>query len=592
MLDDDESFMKMESPKTYQGSTSTVTPLLARPMGVKSLATTRVFDSFRSGPTKENAHVPTLGTGEHGRYYDAKAAAWNTANTALVRKLKGRHLQMIAIGGSIGTGLFIGSGAALSAGGPASLLISYIMIGFVLFCTVQALGEMAVTFPVAGSFSAFATRFIDPAVGFAIGWNYALQWVITMPLEVMAAAITLDYWHSPIPGWAAITIFLVVIIAINLFGVRAYGEAEYTFSIIKVTAVIGFIILGIVINCGGGQDTGYIGGEYWHRPGAFHNGFKGFCNILVVAAFSFSGTELVGLAAAETHNPSKALPTAIKQVFWRIALFYVLAIAIVGLLVPYTDSRLIANNSVDSKASPFIIAIKNAGIEGLDSVMNAVVMISVLSVANSSTYAATRTIQALAEQGQAPRFLAYVDRAGRPLSSIGLSFAVGLLAYLYATPYQGTAFTWLLALSGLSSIFTWASICFAHIQFRKAWIQQGNMLSDLVYQSPIGTIGSWLGLGALLFILCAQFWVAIAPIGGAPSARARVTDFFAAYLALPVVLAFYLYYKIAYKTRWVRVEDIDLQTGRNEFESAIVRRQWKEDKSEWPRWKVFYKTLC
>jgi amino acid transporter len=261
-------------------------------------------------------------------------------------------------------------------------------------------------------------------------------------------------------------------------------------------------------------------------------------------------------------------------------------------LVPYTDSRLIANNSVDSKASPFIIAIKNAGIEGLDSVMNAVVMISVLSVANSSTYAATRTIQALAEQGQAPRFLAYVDRAGRPLSSIALSFAVGLLAYMYVTPYQGIAFTWLLALSGLSSIFTWASICFAHIQFRKAWLQQGNPLSDLVYQSPIGTTGSWLGLTALLFILGAQFWVAIAPIGGAPSAKERVTDFFAAYLALPVVMTFYLYYKIAYKTRWVRVGDIDLHTGRNEFESAIVRRQWKEDKSEWPRWKVLYKTLC
>jgi amino acid transporter len=348
-----------------------------------------------------------------------------------------------------------------------------------------------------------------------------------------------------------------------------------------------------VINCGGPQDSGYIGGEYWRDPGAFNNGFKGFCNILVVAAFSFSGTELVGLAAAETHNPSKALPTAIKQVFWRIALFYVLAIAIVGLLVPYTNEELISRNIVDSTASPFIIAIKNAGISGLDSVMNAVVMISVLSVANSSTYAATRTIQALAEQGQAPRFLAYVDRAGRPLSSITLSFAVGLLAFLYITPYQGTAFTWLLALSGLSSIFTWASICFAHIQFRKAWLLQGNLLSDLVYQSPIGTTGSWIGLFALIFILIAQFWVAISPIDGAsPTASGQATDFFESYLAMPVVLVFYLYYKIMYKTRWVQVKDIDLQTGRNDYESAIVRRQWKEDRSEWPRWKVLYKTLC
>ena len=517
-----------------------------------------------------------------------------------------------------GTGLFIGSGQALATGGPASLLISYILIGMVLFCTVQALGEMAVTFPVAGSFSAFATRFIDPAVGFAIGWNYAMQWVITMPLEVMAAAITLQYWNLPIPGWVAITVFLSVIVIINLCGVKMYGEAEYTFSIIKVTAVIGFIILGIVINCGGPQDSGYIGGEYWRNPGAFHNGFPGFCNILVVAAFSFSGTELVGLAAAETQNPSKALPTAIKQVFWRIALFYVLAIAIVGLLVPYTDNRLIGRNSVDSKASPFIIAIKNAGISGLDSVMNAVVMISVLSVANSSTYAATRTIQALAEQGQAPRFLAYVDRAGRPLASICLSFLFGLLAYLYVTPFQGTAFTWLLALSGLSSILTWGSICYAyvlhlfylhhliylssiltknnsHIQFRRAWLAQGNLLSDLVYQSPIGVIGSWIGLSFLIFILVAQLYVAISPAGvilSSLSATQIATNFFEAYLAAPVVLGFGLYYKIMYRTKLVGVREIDLVTGRNEFESEIVRRQWKEDKSEWPRWKVIYKTMC
>jgi len=352
-------------------------------------------------------------------------------------------------------------------------------------------------------------------------------------------------------------------------------------------------ILGVVINCGGTQDSGYIGGKYWVNPGAFHNGFKGFCNILVTAAFSFSGTELVGLAAAETHNPSKALPTAIKQVFWRIAIFYVVSIAIVGLLVPYTEPKLINPNNISAKASPFIIAIESAGIQGLDSVMNAVVLIAVLSVANSSMYGATRTLQALAEQGQAPRLLAYVDRKGRPLVSIACSAAVGLLAYLYTSSVQGPAFTWLLALSGLSSIFTWTSICWAHIQFRKAWILQGNQLSDLVYQSPIGSVGSWIGFFALLLILVAQFWVAISPAGSsATTPGEQATNFFAAYLAMPVVLLFYGFYKIWYRTKWVRVKDIDLQTGRNEFETAGERRQWKDDMGEWPRWKVLYKTLC
>ena len=224
--------------------------------------------------------------------------------------------------------------------------------------------------------------------------------------------------------------------------------------------------------------------------------------------------------------------------------------------------------------------------------MNAVVMIAVLSVANSSMYGSTRTLAALAEQGQAPRILAYVDRKGRPLVAIAIASAIGLLAYLYVTPLQGPAFTWLLALSGLSSIFTWGSICYAHIQFRKAWIQQGNLLSDLVYQSPIGNIGSWIGLASLLAILAAQFWVAISPTGDtATTPLGQVSNFFEAYLAFPIVMLFYAGYKIWYRTSWIKIEDIDLQTGRNDFESALMRKQMREETSDWPRWKKLYKTM-
>lgn len=575
----------MEAGRTYSASTSTVTPLLTRPKGVKTLP--KAFDGF----LRNSAYNPDDPV--KGRVFDAKMAAYNTANTALVRRLRGRHLQMIAIGGSIGTGLFIGSGQALSTGGPGSLLLAFVLIGFVLYCTVQALGEMAVTFPVAGSFSAFATRFIDPAWGFASGWNYAMQWLFVMPLEIMSAAITLEYWNSDMPKWAGITIFLAVIIAINLCGVKTYGEAEYFFSILKVTAVIGFIILGIVINCGGDPNSGYIGGSLWINPGAFRNGFKGFCNLLVTAAFSFSGTELVGLAAAETHNPSKALPTAIKQVFWRIAIFYVVSILIIGLLVPYNNPELITPNNVASKTSPFIIAIKSAGIDGLDSVMNVVIMIAVLSVANSSMYGATRTMTAMAEQGQAPKIFGYIDREGRPLVNIAFSSLIGLLAYLYLSSVQGEAFTWLLAMSGLSSIFTWSSICFAHIRFRKAWLQQGNKLSDLVYQSPIGTIGSWIGLVSLLLILVAQLWVAIDPIGGSTDSPGKIAvNFFEAYLAAPVVLLFYIGYKLWYRTSFLKIKDIDLNTGRHAIESALWRDKMREDRSLWPKWKRVYKTVC
>lgn len=208
-------------------------------------------------------------------------------------------------------------------------------------------------------------------------------------------------------------------------------------------------------------------------------------------------------------------------------------------------------------------------------------------------YGATRTLAALAEQGQAPRILAYYDRKGRPLVAILVASLIGTISYLHMSRFASPAFTWLLALSGLSSVFTWCSICFAHIQFRKAWAYQGNKVSDLIYRSPVGAAGSWVGLSALIAILVAQFWVAISPAGDtATNAQERVANFFSAYLAMPVVLVFYICYKLWFRPRWVRIAEVDLGTGRNEFESEVVRRQWKEDKSEWPKWKRVYKTLC
>ena len=229
-----------------------------------------------------------------------------------------------------------------------------------------------------------------------------------------------------------------------------------------------FSLLGVLINIMGGvdsngnPDTSYMGFRLWHHPGAFHNGFKGLCSTFVNAAFAFAGTELVGLAAAETENPRKALPTAIKQVFWRITLFYIVSLLLVGTLVPYNDPRLLnGKSSADAKASPFVISIQNAGIQVLPSVMNCVIMISVLSVGNSAIYGSSRTLAALAEQRQAPGFLAYIDRKGRPLCAIITASLLGFLAYLGATHKQQDAFNWMLALSGLSSILTWASICAA-----------------------------------------------------------------------------------------------------------------------------------
>lgn len=447
-----------------------------------------------------------------------------------------------------------------------------------------------------------------------------MQWLVVLPLEIVAASITLSFWPGAATTNSAawVTIFLVVIVAINFFGVRGYGEAEFVFSIIKVIAVIGFIILGIVLDCGGGPDGDHIGNRYWQtdnvRPdypgytlpgsdnppgsissGPFHNGFKGLCSVFVTAAFSFAGTELVGLAAAEAGNPRKTLPTAIKQVFWRICLFYLVALTLVSLLVPYGDSRLLGTSSTDAKASPFVIAINNAGIAVLPSVMNVVILISVLSVGNSSIYGSSRTLAALAEQGQAPRFLAYIDRKGRPLFSIIIASVLGLLCYVVGGGQEtsATALNWLYSLSGLSSIFTWGSICLAHIRFRRAWKKQGHSLDEIPFRSQVGVIGSWVGFIMNCLVLIAQFWTAVWPVGYGDESSSDIAEgFFLSYLAAPVVILFYIPYKFWYRTPFMRSADIDLQTGRRDIDTVELIEQERQERMAWPAWKRLYKFFC
>lgn len=274
--------------------------------------------------------------------------------------------------------------------------------------------------------------------------------------------------------------------------------------------------------------------------------------------------------------------------------FYVVSLTIIGLLVPYTDERLLSgSSSADAAASPFVIAIKDAGIAGLDSVMNVVIMIAVLSVGNSSIYGSSRTLAALAEQRQAPRFLAYIDRKGRPLVGIAIASAMGLLSFLAASEAQGDVFSWMLALSGLSSIFTWGSICFAHIRFRRAWALQGHSLKELAFRSQPGVYGSWVGFIFNVLVLVVQFWVGFAPIGYAEmTTREKVTNFFQVYLAFPIVIAFYLGCKLYYRTPIMRAHNMDLRSGVRELNIEALLAEEKAERAAWPAWKKVYKFLC
>ncbi|KAI1419597.1 amino acid permease/ SLC12A domain-containing protein [Xylaria sp. FL1777] len=504
----------------------------------------------------------------------------------LDRTMKPRHLHMIAIGGSIGAGFFVGSGSALMKGGPGFLIIDFLIIGIMIFNVVYALGELAVMYPVSGSFYTYSTRFIDPSWGFAMGWNYVIQWLVVVPLELTVCSISIAYWNAEISPAVWITIFWVFIIFVNVFGTLGYAEEEFWSALIKLSATVIFLIIAFVLVLGGGPSSGryseYYGARLFYEPGAFANGFKGFCSVFVTAAFAFSGTELVGLAAAEASNPSKALPSAIKQVFWRITLFYVLGLLFVGLLIPYTDPHLLNAGSDDPSASPFVLVGQYAGLNGFNHFMNVVILISVISISVSGVYGGSRTLTALAQEGYAPKLFTYVDKSGRPLFSVMFLLAFGALAYIELASSGDVVFGWLQALSGLAALFTWGSICLAHIRFRHAWAYHGHTLDEIPFKAIGGIYGSYLGLFLIFLVLAAQFYVAISPIG---ENIGDAAGFFNAYLALPVVLVFWAGGFLWKRKGWLRIADINIDAGRREhdWDEINAHRQYLATLPAWRR---------
>lgn len=512
---------------------------------------------------------------------------WGTGDIELDRSMKKRHLHMIAIGGSIGAGFFVGSGSALTRGGPGSVLICFCIAGVMIFNVVHALGELAVMYPVSGGFYTYSTRFIDPSWGFAMGWNYVFQWLIVLPLELTVCSFTVQYWNRDISPAVWITVFWIIIIAVNIFGTLGYAEEEFWSSCFKLAAIVIFMIVAVILICGGGPSNGkydsYWGDRLWSDPGAFQNGFRGFCSVFVTAAFSFAGSELVGLAAAESANPAKALPGAIKQIFWRITLFYVVGLTLVGLLVSSRDDRLLnAENPYAEGTSPFVLALLDAGLNGYDHFMNLVICISVVSIGVSCVYGGSRTLSALAHQGYAPKTFTYVDKSGRPLMSVLFLLAWGGLAYVVLASSGSVVFDWLLALSGLATLFTWGSICLAHIRFRTAWNRQGRSMERIPFKAVGGVYGSYLGLTLCVVILAAQIFVAIAPPGKSGTGDAE--NFFKQVLALPVVLLFWACGYLWKRSGWLTIDQIDLDTGLREHDWDEINA-YRDKVASWPAWR-------
>lgn len=450
---------------------------------------------------------------------------------------------MIAIGGSIGTGLFLASGNSLATAGPGGAVVAYLAIGIMIYFLMTSLGEIASFLPISGSFSTYSSRFIDPALGFAMGWNFWYSWSITVAVELSAGALIMKYWfpHSSSVLWSGL--FLALMLGLNLLTVKLYGESEYWFAMIKVVTVIVFILVGLALIVGilGDEPIGFKNFTIGDAP--FHGGFLAILGVFMVAGFSFQGTELVGISAGESENPREDVPRAIRQIFWQILLFYILAILIIGLIIPYTNPNLLKSDITNVAVSPFTLIFEKIGLAFAASIMNAVILTAVLSAGNSSLYVSARMLYNLAKEGKAPNIFGRVNKNGVPVYALLLTAVIGALTFLSSLFGEGVIYLWLLNAASMSGFMAWVGIAISHYRFRKAYVYQGRDLNELPYRAK------WFPFGPIFaFVLCV-----IVMLGqryeiflGKPVSW---SDLLASYIGIPFFLILWLGYKWTKKTK-------------------------------------------
>ena len=420
--------------------------------------------------------------------------------TELSPKLKARHVNMIALGGSIGTGIFLASGYAIAIGGPGGALFAYILMAIIVYFLMTSLGEMSTYKPSSGSFCEYSNLYIGKSFGFAMGYNYWINWAITIAAEVSAAAIIMNFWFPDMNGALFSAIFFAAIFVFNIFSVRVYGEVEYGLSIMKVAVIILFIILGLIAL----GHKPHFGVTNWHIAGApFHNGFLGFLTVFLFAGFSFQGSELVGVAAGETHEPKKNIPKSIKRVFWRLCLFYILSIGIISLLIPYNDPSLLNQNSV--AMSPYTLVFQAYMSSYAASFINLVILVALLSAANASMYSATRIMWYLGKIKQAPNLFTKVNSMSVPFFALLATALIGSLIFLSSYVGNGVLFTYLVQISSLSGFIAWFGIALSHYKFRKNYLPHHGGTQSLVYKAKFYPVAQILSMVFIVFVVGAQF---------------------------------------------------------------------------------------
>lgn len=407
----------------------------------------------------------------------------------LKQGLSNRHIQLIALGGAVGTGLFLGISQTIKLAGP-SVLLGYALAGVIAFLIMRHLGEMVVEEPVSGSFSYFANKYWGPMAGFMSGWNYWVLYVLVSMAELSAIGTFIQFWWPELPTWITALFFFILINGINLVNVRFFGESEFLFSCIKIIAILSMIGFGFYLLVSGSAGPQASVANLWQYGGFFPNGMHGFIMSMAVIMFAFGGLELIGITAAETKNPDKTIPKAINQIVYRILIFYIGAIGVLLCLFPW--------NQLAEGGSPFVLIFQSLDSHGVANVLNFVVLIAAISVYNSCIYCNSRMLHGLAMQGNAPKILQKVNRRGIPMAAAIVSASVTALCVVVNYLMPGKAFQFLMMLVVAALVVNWLMISWTHLKFRKAMQQQQHITK---FKSILTPWSNYLTIGFIFAIL-------------------------------------------------------------------------------------------
>ena len=494
--------------------------------------------------------------------WDVEAASAHLEEIHVFKQgLHQRHIQMIALAGTIGTGLFLSSGQAIAIADPLGSFLAYTIVGLTVSSTCMAVSEMGALVPLNGGVIRYAEIFCDPALAFANGWNQIYSYLISIPAELVAAAVIVEFWIT-VNSAIWITIFGLLMIITALLFVRVYGELEFFFSMLKILLIIAINIMALVITCGGGPDQKAIGFSYWINPGPMvqYNDipgswgrFLGFWKAFDTALYAYSGIENFTVAAAETKNPRTAIPMAARRIFFRILIFYVLTIFMVGLVVPSDDPSLMTSTNTASQ-SPFVIAARNAGIKVFPSVINAVVLTSAWSSGNSNILGGSRILYAMAVHGHAPAIFKRTSRFGIPYLAVLLYGVFMALGYMTLSSSASTVFSWLQNIVSISTLVNFICICIVYLRFIYGCQKQGiDRHKELPWAAPFQPYSTWISL--IIFVL-------LFLTGGFSTfmkSNWSTKSFISSYLNLPLIVAVYVGHKLVMKTKILSLEEIPIR---------------------------------